>query len=406
MNKIIAAVFLLIIASPGYGQQKTPVTKQPVTVRVNDGADKGPRGRVNIHSGSNVTVSATDDPAGGEIDVTISASPGGSGTVTSVDVGGGTTGLTTLGGPVTTSGTIVFSGTLNLANGGTGATTAATARTNLGLGTAATLNAPASGNAAAGEMVKGSDTRLTDSRTPTAHAASHAAASSDPVTISESQVTNLVSDLAGKQASDATLTSLAAHNTNGLLTQTAADTFTGRTITAGSSKITVTNGSGVGGNPTVDLGTLTSGDVPIPTLVGARAYNSASISVNNATATALTFNSERFDSGALHDTATNTDRLTAPSAGYYFISCHTEYASNTAGFRSTSIRINSGGTIVGAQTLAPASGDGTIVIVTALWYLNAGDYARCFTYQTSGGALNISADASYSPEFSMFKVGN
>ena len=50
---------------------------------------------------------------------------GSSGTVTSVDVVGGTTGLTTTGGPVTTSGTITIGGTLNVANGGTGATTAA-----------------------------------------------------------------------------------------------------------------------------------------------------------------------------------------------------------------------------------------------------------------------------------------
>jgi hypothetical protein len=62
------------------------------------------------------------------------ASVGGTGTVTSVAVSGGTTGLTTSGGPITTAGTITLSGTLALANGGTGATTAATARTNLGLG--------------------------------------------------------------------------------------------------------------------------------------------------------------------------------------------------------------------------------------------------------------------------------
>jgi len=48
---------------------------------------------------------------------------GGSGTVTSVDVSGGTTGLTTTGGPVTTSGTITLAGVLNVANGGTGTAT-------------------------------------------------------------------------------------------------------------------------------------------------------------------------------------------------------------------------------------------------------------------------------------------
>jgi hypothetical protein len=55
----------------------------------------------------------------------------GTGTVTSVAVSGGSTGLTTSGGPITTNGTITLSGTVNVANGGTGATTAANARTSL-----------------------------------------------------------------------------------------------------------------------------------------------------------------------------------------------------------------------------------------------------------------------------------
>ena len=45
-------------------------------------------------------------------------------TVSSVDVSGGTTGLTTSGGPITSSGTITLAGTLAVANGGTGLTTA------------------------------------------------------------------------------------------------------------------------------------------------------------------------------------------------------------------------------------------------------------------------------------------
>lgn len=44
----------------------------------------------------------------------------GAGTVTSVDVSGGSTGLSTSGGPITTSGTITITGTLDADNGGTG----------------------------------------------------------------------------------------------------------------------------------------------------------------------------------------------------------------------------------------------------------------------------------------------
>jgi hypothetical protein len=78
----------------------------------------------------------------------------GTGTVTSVNVSGGSTGLTTSGGPVTTSGTITLAGTLDVDNGGTGATTAANARTNLsvpsttGSGASGTWGIDITGNAA------------------------------------------------------------------------------------------------------------------------------------------------------------------------------------------------------------------------------------------------------------------
>jgi hypothetical protein len=65
------------------------------------------------------------------------------GTVTSVQVSGGSTGLTTSGGPITSAGTITLAGTLAVANGGTGATTAAGARTNLGAGTVTSVAATA-----------------------------------------------------------------------------------------------------------------------------------------------------------------------------------------------------------------------------------------------------------------------
>jgi len=50
----------------------------------------------------------------------------------------------------------------------------------------------------AGTITQGNDSRLSDARTPTTHASTHASGGSDPVTLAQSQVTNLTTDLAAK----------------------------------------------------------------------------------------------------------------------------------------------------------------------------------------------------------------
>jgi hypothetical protein len=83
-----------------------------------------------LTAGSNITIS---NSAG---NITIAATGGGGGGgVTSVDVSGGTTGLTASGGPITTSGTITLAGTLGVANGGTGASSLTANNVLLGNGT-------------------------------------------------------------------------------------------------------------------------------------------------------------------------------------------------------------------------------------------------------------------------------
>tara|TARA_R110000868_G_scaffold20415_1_gene86409 strand:+ start:657 stop:2279 length:1623 start_codon:yes stop_codon:yes gene_type:complete len=77
------------------------------------------------------------------------------GTVTSVGVSGGTTGLTTSGGPITSSGTVTLAGTLTAGNGGTGLTTY----------TAGDLSYYASGTALSKLSIGAANTVLTSSGT-------------------------------------------------------------------------------------------------------------------------------------------------------------------------------------------------------------------------------------------------
>ena len=106
---------------------------QIITIKQGSGAT------VNVASGSKVMLVTDGLGAGAAV---INANPtevGGS--VTSVDVSGGTTGITTSGGPITSSGTVTLAGTLAVANGGTGITS-------FGAGVATWLGTPSSANLA------------------------------------------------------------------------------------------------------------------------------------------------------------------------------------------------------------------------------------------------------------------
>jgi len=121
---------------------KSPPADGAIRMRESDGSP-------DISTVSDLIITAPDlvltDNGGGT--ATLTASSGAGGTVTSVDVSGGTTGLTTSGGPITVSGTITLGGILGISAGGTGlSTTPANGQLLIGNGTDYTLSTLTAGS--------------------------------------------------------------------------------------------------------------------------------------------------------------------------------------------------------------------------------------------------------------------
>ncbi len=143
---------------------------------------------------------------------------------------------------------------------------------------------------------------------------------------------------------------------------------------------------------------------PITTGQAARVYHNANIAIPNNSATALTFNSERYDNDSIHDTSVNPGRLTCSTPGIYVITGCVRFSSNATGQRWLYIRHNASSTIGSVRVSAAASGE-TDLFVASIWSLNANDYLELVAWQNSGTTLNIVYAGGLSPEFAMIRIG-
>jgi len=138
--------------------------------------------------------------------------------------------------------------------------------------------------------------------------------------------------------------------------------------------------------------------------IGARVYHSVTQNIPSDAWTTLTFNSERYDTDAIHDLTTNPSRLTSKTAGKYEIGACVGFESNATGLRVVVININ--GTPSIGQNRSPAvSGGDTVLSAACVYELAVNDYVEVRVYQNSGVALLALSIGNVFPEFWMQRSG-
>lgn len=150
------------------------------------------------------------------------------------------------------------------------------------------------------------------------------------------------------------------------------------------------------------------GDIGSASLLNAQLYNGLTFlenqpifygvqastqSLGTGSNVAITLDTGVVDTYGGHSNTTNNSRYTAQIAGYYLIAGCVGYAANATGFRQAALRVNGtqvqGGT--NEQAASSASFATTISSPIIIKFLNVGDYAEIWGWQTSGGSLNSTA---------------
>ena len=139
---------------------------------------------------------------------------------------------------------------------------------------------------------------------------------------------------------------------------------------------------------------------------GARVYNNANININNITETALTFNSEVFDTDGIHSVIANTSRLTCQTAGKYVLIGSLFWNTSGAGtLRQANFRLNGVTRILSNnEDFISVTWNASHILVTE-YDLSVTDYVELTVYQNTGGALSVRYLSAYSPFFMMQRIG-
>ena len=164
-------------------------------------------------------------------------------------------------------------------------------------------------------------------------------------------------------------------------------------------------------NPTLEASSVAAAEVANGSLGTAelsagipavRVTNTGDQAMSELSFNTAAFNSERYDTAAMHSTTTNNSRLTAPVDGLYLVSASVRWESDPDGIRQLALEGDIGGTTtpLGSSDI-PSTGLSNQNVSTVV-QLSAGDFVTVEVRHDSGETtLDLDKSNASSPEFMM-----
>jgi hypothetical protein len=121
----------------------------------------------------------------------------------------------------------------------------------------------------------------------------------------------------------------------------------------------------------------------------AKVWKSADQVIATGTSTIVTFNTEAFDTDALHDTVTNNSRITVAIAGKYLVGAEVQWEASALGTYRQGAIYKNGSIVTVLGTIGPTSGGTPVQTSSMILSLAATDYVEISVVHDAGVNQNI-----------------
>lgn len=118
-------------------------------------------------------------------------------------------------------------------------------------------------------------------------------------------------------------------------------------------------------------------------------------SLTNNVWTAVTWDTEAYDTDAMHNPASNNTRLVATTSGLYTMKSVIGFTGNATGIRGLQVRKNAAGNVASGTQMDGLTNETSLTAnnATVEWLgevqMSVGDYLEVFAFQNCGGGMSL-----------------